>query len=108
VTYSNQAKEDMLGVSSATLLHYRAVSEETVAEMLNGVLQHSRADVAVAVSGVAGPTGGSVSKPVGTVIVGYLCRQGGATIQRYQFAGDRQAVRYQTVEQALLSIINAI
>jgi nicotinamide-nucleotide amidase len=108
VTYSNQAKEDMLGVSTETLLRYGAVSEETVTEMLNGLLQHSLADVVVAVSGVAGPSGGSVDKPVGTVVVGCMCRSGIANIRRYQFSGDRQAIRYQTVEKALLGVINAI
>lgn len=71
VTYSNDAKSEMLEVSPVTLVEHGAVSEATVREMVAGALAHSRADVAVAVSGIAGPTGGSAAKPVGTVCLGW-------------------------------------
>ena len=105
VTYSNAAKVDMLGVSPATLATHGAVSEQTVCEMAAGALAHSRAQLAVAVSGVAGPSGGSVDKPVGMVCVAWA--QSGETPQAVtlHFDGDRQAVRLQTVEHALHGLI---
>ena len=100
VSYSNDAKQDMLNVSSDTLIRFGAVSAETVTEMARGALANSRAQVAVAVSGVAGPDGGSSDKPVGTVWIGWATAQT-ATSRHYRFDGDREAVRRQTVATVL-------
>jgi len=100
VSYSNEIKERILGVDAAILAAHGAVSEETAQAMLAGLLRLSQADLGVAVTGVAGPDGGSAEKPVGLV---YLAA-GGATRQRVRrclFAGDRAAVRRQTVATAL-------
>ena len=105
VTYSDAAKVRDLGVSAATLAAYGAVSEETVREMAAGALRVSQADVAVAVSGIAGPDGGSPQKPVGTVWLCAAVREGDgvgqvvANLER--FPGDRESVRRLTVEHAL-------
>lgn len=97
VTYSNAAKVDMLGVPSSTLDKFGAVSQETALEMVAGVLVHSVADLAIAVTGIAGPGGGSEEKPVGTVFIAWQLRgQEGACV-RMQFTGDRAAVRQQVV-----------
>ena len=107
VTYSNQAKQDMLGVSSQTLADYGAVSQQTVAEMLSGALRGLDNAVAVAVSGIAGPGGGSEQKPVGTVYIGWLVTDREPVIRRYQFDGDRRQVRMQAVLEALSGIVSA-
>ena len=104
VSYSNAAKESLLGVAADTLASCGAVSEETVIEMAEGALRVSDADLSVAVSGVAGPDGGTDDKPVGTVWFAFSVRDGGnvdtaAEVER--FDGDRDAVRRQTVEYAL-------
>lgn len=97
VTYSNAAKTDMLGVSSATLEAFGAVSRQTALEMAAGALAHSRADLALAVTGIAGPGGGSLAKPVGTVFIAWQLRgQTGECVQK-SFAGDRRSVREQTI-----------
>lgn len=100
VTYSNQAKMDMLGVQADTLEHFGAVSEQVVREMAAGALAHSRAQVAVAVSGIAGPDGGSDSKPVGTVWLAWADGNG-VRAERRWFPGNREEVRRQTVIHAL-------
>jgi nicotinamide-nucleotide amidase len=105
VTYSNQAKQEMLGVSGETLAAYGAVSAPVVAEMAAGALCHSQARFAVAVTGIAGPGGGSQDKPVGTVYLAWAQRGQVPMIQRREFAGDRQAVRRQTVRLALETLI---
>lgn len=105
VTYSNEAKHEMLGVPEGILDRYTAVSDETVTHMLLGALRHSDADVAVAVSGIAGPDGALPGKPVGTVFIGVMRRDEMADIRRYRFEGDRQSVRIQTVEKALESLL---
>lgn len=100
ITYSNRAKQTMLGVSPVTLDVYGAVSEQTVLEMAQGALRHSDASWAVAISGIAGPGGGSPDKPVGSVwfaCAGPQCLEA----QRQQFAGDRDAVRRQSVAYVL-------
>lgn len=110
VTYSNEAKRDMLGVRAATLAAHGAVSEAVVREMVGGVLAHSRADLAVAISGIAGPTGGSPEKPVGTVWAAWGLRNGEQRAQHFHFDGDRAAVRRQAVLAALqgaLALLNA-
>ena len=104
VSYSNAAKESMLGVSPAILEQHGAVSEQAVIAMADGCIKLSGADYAVAVSGIAGPDGGSEDKPVGTVWFGWATRSAGGkstTAQRQEFEGDREQVRLQTVVVAL-------
>ena len=101
VTYSNQAKMDMLGVREKTLDAHGAVSAETAAEMAAGALARAGVELAVAVTGVAGPGGGSAAKPVGTVWFGW-CLDGNEPLTRcHCFDGDRESVRRQTVALAL-------
>ena len=101
VTYSNEAKQDMLGVRQATLQAHGAVSEAVVREMAEGALANSRATVTVSVSGVAGPGGGTEAKPVGRVWMAWA-REGGETQARcFDFEGDRDAVRCQAVMAGL-------
>ncbi|MGB4333780.1 MAG: nicotinamide-nucleotide amidase [Chromatiaceae bacterium] len=108
VTYSNQAKQEMLGVAPETLAAHGAVSAPVVAEMAAGALNHSQARFAVAVSGVAGPGGGSEDKPVGTVYLAWAWRDHAPLIQRRQFAGDREEIRRQTVRVALEHLIELL
>lgn len=108
VTYSNSAKVEMLGVSEQTLCNHGAVSAETVREMAVGALHHSHADVAVAVSGVAGPDGGTTDKPVGLVWLAWCRRDEEPQAERYQFEGDRESVRGQAVEVALRGLIRRL
>jgi len=105
VTYSNEAKQVMLGVRAATLERVGAVSEAVVREMATGALAHSRAQWGVAVSGVAGPEGGSADKPVGTVWIAWASSEGGGWARRFRFAGDREAVRRCSVLAALAGLI---
>ncbi len=100
VTYSNEAKMEMLGVSSATLAAFGAVSEETAREMAMGALKNSRATMAYSVTGVAGPTGGTATKPVGMVCFGFATVEG-VTSFTHRFHGDRNAVREQSVNFVL-------
>ncbi|WP_423823328.1 CinA family protein [Salinisphaera sp. SPP-AMP-43] len=104
VTYSNAAKQQDLGVAPALLDDHGAVSEAVVAAMTRGVLAASIADWAIAVSGVAGPNGGSDTKPVGTVYIGWQQRGGQADVVRYDFDGDRGAVRRASVLAALMGL----
>lgn len=105
VTYSNASKQNLLGVPETTLQAHGAVSAETVAAMVAGALARSGAELALAVSGVAGPTGGTPEKPVGTVCFGWG-RQGeaGATEIR-RFSGDREAIRRQAAVHALTGLL---
>jgi nicotinamide-nucleotide amidase len=103
VTYSNAAKSEQLGVDAALIATHGAVSEPVVRAMVLGALQHSHAQVAVAVTGVAGPTGGSADKPVGTVWFGWATPAGVRTEVQH-FAGDRAAVRAATVHHALTQL----
>ncbi|MFZ2161217.1 MAG: nicotinamide-nucleotide amidohydrolase family protein [Sideroxyarcus sp.] len=107
VTYSNTAKEEMLGVAPDTLEQHGAVSEQTVREMADGALQYSRAQVALSVSGIAGPTGGTPEKPVGTVWFAWAT---GDNVQAvcHQLTGDRDAVRAKSVQIALQGVINLL
>ena len=101
VTYSNEAKHDMLGVLETTIDTHGAVSTNTVEEMVSGALMHSNADWAIAVSGVAGPGGGSEKNPVGSVWFAWMKKnQKPITIKKI-FSGDREKVRQQSVEFAL-------
>lgn len=105
VTYSNLAKQELLGVPAATLEAHGAVSEATALAMAAGALARSTAQVSVAVTGVAGPAGGSAGKPVGTVWFGYAVTGAAARARLHRFDGDRAAVRAQTVVQALRDLI---
>jgi nicotinamide-nucleotide amidase len=100
VSYSNEAKTELLGVPAALIAEHGAVSEPVVRAMAQGALQHSRAQVAVAVTGVAGPGGGSDSKPVGSVWFGWATPAGVVT-QLCRFEGDRQSVRLACVQHAM-------
>jgi nicotinamide-nucleotide amidase len=101
VSYANQAKEGMLGVSADTLQREGAVSEAVVREMTRGALARTDADWALAVSGIAGPSGGSRAKPVGTVWFSLASRAGHSEAFVLLFSGDRSQVRQQTVATAL-------
>ena len=105
ITYSNAAKIDMLDVGTATLAAHGAVSAATVAEMAAGALKYSLASITVAVSGIAGPGGGSAAKPVGTVCIAAALRQGDVFPTTRHFDGDREAVRRQTVIAALEEVL---
>jgi nicotinamide-nucleotide amidase len=102
VTYSNAAKTEMLGVAAGLIEAHGAVSEQVARAMAEGALQRSAAFAAVAVTGVAGPGGGSADKPVGTVWFGIARRDGAEHGERAVFAGDRAAVRRETVLRALV------
>jgi nicotinamide-nucleotide amidase len=104
VTYSYEAKEALLGVNPRTLEHSGAVSEETALEMVSGALARFGAGVAVAVTGIAGPSGGTPGKPVGTVWIGWKRRGGYGHARQFHFPGDREAVRRQTVAAALIGL----
>lgn len=104
VTYGNRAKQSLLGVATATLEKHGAVSRECALEMVSGVLAHFAATVAVAVTGIAGPTGGTPEKPVGTVWIAWQQRGGDAHAELFHFNGDRDAVRRQAVAVALEGI----
>lgn len=108
VTYSNQSKQQMLGVREATLAQHGAVSEMTVREMAEGALLNSSAQVSVAVSGIAGPDGGTEDKPVGTVWFAWAVKQGETNAQRYQLDGNRAEVRSQALQIALQGILNLL
>ncbi len=103
VTYSNDAKMDSLGVREETLTRFGAVSEETAAEMAAGARARSLATHSFAVTGVAGPTGGSREKPVGMVCFGFASDQGVTTMTKH-FAGNREAVRLQSVVYVLSTL----
>jgi len=101
VTYSNASKIDMLGVSYQTLQSRGAVSEQTVREMSKGALRNSQANVAVSISGIAGPAGGEVDKPVGTVWFSWAGTRQETKVLHKRFRGDRNTVRQQAVMTAL-------
>jgi len=105
VTYTYVSKREMLGVKEATLDKHGAVSEAVVREMVEGALARSHAQVAVAVSGVAGPTGGTPGKPVGTVCFAWGRKGGRLRSETQRYAGDREAVRKQSVEHALKGLL---
>ena len=104
VTYSNEAKQEMLGVKRATLKKHGAVSEETAREMAKGALKNSRATIAVAVTGVAGPTGGTPGKPVGMVCFSWATKKALRSETR-RFRGNRERVRRQSVVHALKGVL---
>ena len=100
VTYSNEAKERLLGVSHGTLETYGAVSEQTAREMAEGAAKAADADVSVVSTGIAGPDGGTAEKPVGLVYIGCFCK-GTVRVEKHLFDGDRAQVRAQSVQAAL-------
>lgn len=104
VTYSNAAKEELLGVSATTLERCGAVSEATAREMARGALARGRGTVALAITGVAGPGGGSADKPVGTVCFAWADARAVVT-EKLRFAGDRESVRRQSVIHALEGLL---
>lgn len=108
VTYSNEAKMDMLGVSAVTLQNHGAVSQETAREMCLGALSKSRAHIAVSVTGIAGPSGGSAEKPVGLVYIGIATQNGAAHVTKNLFEGDRISIRQATLEKALELLIESL
>lgn len=105
ITYSNAAKREVLRVSAATLKQHGAVSEETAREMALGALKHSRAQIAVAITGVAGPSGGSEDKPVGTVCFAWAKDETALRSESHLLNGDRTDVRRQSVVIALRGIL---
>jgi nicotinamide-nucleotide amidase len=107
VTYSNEAKSHMLGVSPELIQLYGAVSEPVALAMALGAVYRSKATAAVAVTGIAGPTGGSPGKPVGTVWIAW-CLDGQTSAELKHFVGDRQSIRRQTVEAALQGLLERL
>ncbi|MCF7980521.1 MAG: CinA family protein [Pseudomonadales bacterium] len=105
VSYSNAAKQSMLGVTTESLNREGAVSEAVVIEMVQGAIAASRAQVAVAVSGVAGPAGGSQAKPVGTVWIAWGKQEQRVIAKCFHFQGDREQVRWQTVVAAYQGLL---
>ena len=101
ITYSNMAKREMLGVRTETLTRFGAVSEQTARAMAEGALAHSHADLAVAITGIAGPAGGSAEKPVGTVCFAWGARRVPVYSTTRRFSGDREAVRREAVKAAI-------
>jgi nicotinamide-nucleotide amidase len=107
VTYSNEAKTELLGVDAQLIAQHGAVSEVVARAMAFGAVRHSRAQVGIAVTGIAGPGGGSADKPVGTVWFGFLV-DGALTSEMRRFDGDRAAVRAATVRHALRRVVELI
>ena len=107
IVYTNTAKREMLDVSTDLLSRYGAVSEQVARAMAEGALAHSRAQYSLAITGIAGPGGGSEEKPVGTVCFAWAGKGRSATA-RHRFSGDRQAVRKQAVESALRGMIEFV
>lgn len=108
ITYANQAKETMLGIAPSLIRAEGAVSQKVALSMAHGALEASSASVAVALTGIAGPTGGSEQKPVGTVHIAVVSSQGRVLHQGYCFSGSRQEVRTQAAVAALQMILQAL
>jgi nicotinamide-nucleotide amidase len=108
ITYTNLAKQEMLGVSEACIDEHGAVSEETVRQMATGALAASRAQVAIAISGVAGPSGGSEDKPVGTVWFAWAYGDDSLVSERQLFGGDRKNIRQQAAAYAMRRVIERL
>jgi len=108
VTYSNAAKMEMLRVKAGTLRTHGAVSEQAAREMAAGALARSRAQAAVAITGIAGPGGGSEEKPVGTVCFAWALKGGAVCTETRQFKGDRESVRRQSVIVALQGVLELL
>lgn len=108
VTYSNAAKTEMLGVKPTTITNYGAVSEQTAREMAEGALHHSHADVSLAITGIAGPGGGTVDKPVGTVWLAWAGKKFPTETECKFFSGDRLAVRDAAAQFGLQRLIKIL
>ncbi|MCH2272105.1 MAG: CinA family protein [SAR86 cluster bacterium] len=108
VTYSYEAKTQILGVSSEDLDNFGAVSEEIVEQMVSGALHKSGANVGVAISGIAGPAGGTDTKPVGTVCFAWKMEGQDVITSTEYFAGERNEIRYSSVERALMGTIELV
>ena len=108
VTYSNESKQEILSVPIETLEQFGAVSEETASAMAKGALENSRADYSVAITGIAGPGGGSEDKPVGTVCFAWYGRNEGSSTTRICFDGDRLKVREQACMLAMQGLLDLI
>jgi nicotinamide-nucleotide amidase len=108
VTYSNAAKRELLGVKAGTIRRHGAVSEETAREMAAGALARSRGTVSLAVTGVAGPSGGSAAKPVGMVCFAWAGKRGRLRSETRRFRGGREAVRRQSVIRALEGVLELL
>lgn len=108
VTYSNSSKQTLLGVPESVLVQYGAVSEPTVLAMAAGALATINADYSVAISGIAGPSGGSADKPVGTVYMAWAGKTKQSIAAHFIFSGDREQVQEQATQQALLGVLNFI
>lgn len=108
VTYSNQAKIDMLDVDKKTLDNFGAVSAETAIEMAKGALNASQGDIAVSVTGIAGPDGGTQDKPVGTVFIGIAAKNAAPYAEKNQFSGSRHEIRSATLDKALRLVLNNV
>ena len=108
ITYSNAAKTDLLGVDANLIQAQGAVSEAVARAMALGALANSPADWSLAITGIAGPGGGSASKPVGTVCFAWAYRHGSCEVQTCYFAGDRAAVRAQSVKHALSGLLDRL
>jgi nicotinamide-nucleotide amidase len=108
VTYSDASKVELLGVNRATILSFGAVSEQTAREMAEGALRHSEASVSIAVTGIAGPTGGSTLKPVGTVWIAWAGRDFSTLAEVDLFSGDRHGIRMRVMERALEKLFHLL
>ena len=108
VTYTNVSKREMLGVKTTTLSRFGAVSEQSAREMAEGALMHSHAQLTLAITGIAGPSGGTPEKPVGTVCFAWAGKKRETKRAKHQFSGDREAVRGQAVQVALQGLLDVI
>jgi nicotinamide-nucleotide amidase len=106
VTYTNVSKRELLGIKTTTLSRFGAVSEQSAREMAEGALAHSHAQVALAVTGIAGPSGGTPEKPVGTVCFAWAGKKRDTKSAKHRFTGDREAVRQQSVATALRGLLD--
>ena len=107
ITYSNQAKMDMLDVDVEILEQFGAVSEQTAFEMVNGVVQNSHSDIAVSITGIAGPTGGTVEKPVGMVCFGFYVKDK-HFVKTQHFSGDRETVVASSVDFVIQTLVDEL
>ena len=107
ITYSNQAKMDMLDVDAEILERFGAVSEQTAFEMVNGVIQNSHSDIAVSITGIAGPTGGTVEKPVGMVCFGFYVKDK-HFVKTQHFSGDRETVVASSVDFVIQTLVDEL
>lgn len=108
ITYTNQAKQELLGVPAETVAEHGAVSEQTARAMAAGAIRHSQAAITIAITGIAGPGGGRLDKPVGMVWFAWATRDGHIESESLQFLGDRDGVRRQAVAHALHGLLSRL